>query len=106
MEFMVLQKQFQENHMVVNAGKCHCFTIDNDDLSHKITLNDNEIAGSNEKNGTLCLILHLFLKRQAKKLSVLARTNQYLNPNQKILLLNLVVKSQFSYCLLKGMFTS
>ena len=67
--------------MVVNAGKCHCFTIDNDDLSHKITLNDNEIAGSNEKNETLCLILHLFLKRQAKKFSVLARTNQYLTPN-------------------------
>ena len=67
--------------MVVNAGKCHCLTIDDDDLSHKITLNDNEIVGLNEKNGTLCLILHLFLKRQAKKLSVLARANQYLTPD-------------------------
>ena len=42
MDFMVLQKQFQENHMVVNPGKCHCFTIDDDDLSHKITLNDKK----------------------------------------------------------------
>ena len=42
--------------MVVNAGKCHCFTIDDDDLSHKITLNDNEIAGSNEK---LCVSYYI-----------------------------------------------
>ena len=35
--------------MVVNPAKCHYFTIDDDDLSHKITLHDNEIASSNEE---------------------------------------------------------
>ena len=52
------------------------------------------------------LILHHFEKRHDKKLSVLARTKHYLTPDQKILLLNSVVKSQFSYCLLIGMITS
>ena len=35
--------------MVVNPGKCHYFTIDDDDLSHKKTLNDNETASFNEE---------------------------------------------------------
>ena len=32
-DFMILHKQFHENHMVQNAGKCHYTVIDDDDPS-------------------------------------------------------------------------
>ena len=49
MDFMILQKWFNENHMVLNLGKCHYIVIGDDDSSHKIISNDNEIASSNEE---------------------------------------------------------
>ena len=45
-------------------------------------------------------------KTVGQKLSALARINHYLTPDQKIVLLNSVVKSQFSNCQLIWMFTS
>ena len=27
MDFMILHKWFQENHMVLDPGKCHCIVI-------------------------------------------------------------------------------
>ena len=50
MDFMILHKWFHENHMVLNPGKCHCIVIGDDDPSHKIILNNKEIASSNEEN--------------------------------------------------------
>ena len=41
-----------------------------------------------------------------QKLCALARINHYLTPDQELLLLNALVKSQFSYCPLMWMFTS
>ena len=35
--------------MVRNPSKCHYIEIGEDDPSHKITLNNNEIASSNEE---------------------------------------------------------
>ena len=35
--------------MVLNAGKYHYIVIGDDNLSHKIILNNNEIASSNEE---------------------------------------------------------
>ena len=46
-DFMILHKWFHENHMVLNRGKCHYTVIDDDDTTHKIVLNNNEIASSN-----------------------------------------------------------
>ena len=45
-------------------------------------------------------------EKAGQKLSTLAKTNYYLTQGQKLLLLNSVVKSQFSYCPLIWMFTS
>ena len=45
-------------------------------------------------------------KKARQKRCGLARINHYLTPDQKLLLLNSVVKSQFSYCLLIWVFTS
>ena len=54
----------------------------------------------------MILILHLFVKKEGQKLSALVRINHYLTQDQTLLLLNTVVKSQFSYCPLIGMFIS
>ena len=45
-------------------------------------------------------------KKAPQKLSALARKNHYPTADQKLLLLNSVVKSQFSYCPLIQVFTS
>ena len=45
-------------------------------------------------------------KKAGQKFSAPARTNHYLTQGQKLLLLNSVVKSQFSYCSLIWMFNS
>ena len=50
MDFMILRKWFHENHMLLNPGKCRCIVISDNDPSHKINFNTNEIANSNEKN--------------------------------------------------------
>ena len=49
MDFMILHKWFHENDMVQNPGKCYHIVIGNNDVSHKIVLNNNEIASSNEE---------------------------------------------------------
>ena len=49
MDFMILYKWFHENHMALNPGKCHYVVIGDDDPPHKIILNNNEIARSNEE---------------------------------------------------------
>ena len=36
--------------MVLNPGKCHNIVIDDDEPTHKICLNNNEIASSNLEN--------------------------------------------------------
>ena len=114
-DFMILQEWFQENHMVLNPGKRHYIEIGDDDPSHKIILNNNEIASSNEEkllgillDSKLSVNSHIasLCKKAGQKLSALARINHYLTPDQKSLLLNSVVKSQFSYCPLIWMFTS
>ena len=66
--------------MVLNPDKCHHIVIGDYDPTQKIDLNNNEIASSNEEkllgilwivNWTLILILHLFVKKQAKNLVLL-----------------------------------
>ena len=76
-----------------------------DDPSHKIVQNNSVIANSNEEklldillDSKLNLDSHItFLcEKSGQKLSALARINYYLTPDQKIFILNSVVKSQFS----------
>ena len=49
MNFMILHKWFHGNHMVLNLCKCHYIVIGDDNFSHKIILNNNEISGSNKE---------------------------------------------------------
>ena len=115
MEFMILHQWFHENHMTLNPGKCHYMVIGSRDLSHEIMLNNNKITSSNEEKllgifldsklnfeshiGSLC-------RKAGQKISALARLKNYLTSDQRNLLLNSVIKSQFTYCPLIWMFTS
>ena len=75
---------------------------------------NNEIVSSNEERLLYILLFKVnfdshntyLCKKAGQKLSALARINYYLTPDQKILLLISVVKSQYSYCPLIWMFTS
>ena len=49
MDSMILHKWFHENHIVLYPGKCHYILISDNDPIHKVILNNNEIASSNEK---------------------------------------------------------
>ena len=113
MDFMILRRWFHGNHIGLNAGKCHYIVIGCDDPTHKIIFNNNEIASSNvEKligillDSKLNFDSHItcLCKKTGQKLSALAKINHYLT-HKIILLLNSVVKSQFSYCPLIWMFT-
>ena len=115
MDFMILHRWFHENHMVLNSGKCDYIAISDDDPSHKIILNNNETASSNEEkllgillDSKLNFDSHItsLCKKAGQIFSALSRINHYLTLNQKLLLSNSVVKSQFSYCPLIWMFTS
>ena len=46
---MILHKWFHENHVVLNPGKCHYIEMSDNDPSHKIILNNNEIVTFNEE---------------------------------------------------------
>ena len=115
MYFMILHKWFHENHMVLNPGKCRYIVVGGDEPPYKIIFNNNDIGCSNEEklldillDSKLNIDSHItsLCKKAGQKRSSLARINHYLTPDQKMLLLNSVVKSQFSYCPLILMFTS
>ena len=115
MDFMILHQWFHENHMTSNPGKCHYMVIGCRDLLHEIMLNNNKITSSNEEK-----LLGIFLdsklnfeshitslcRKAGQKINALARLKNYLTLDQRNLLLNSVIKSQFTYCPLIWMFTS
>ena len=114
-DFVILHKLFPENYILLNPGKCHYIVIGGDDSTHKIILNNNEIASSNEEKLLGILLDSKFnfdsrikslCKKAGQKRSAFARIKHYLTPNQKLLLLTSVVKSQFSHFPLIWMFTS
>ena len=101
--------------MTLNPGKCHYMVIGSRDLSHDIILNNNKITSSNEEK-----LLRIFLdsklnfeshigslsRKAGQEISALTRLTNYLTSNQRNLLLNSVIRSQFTYCPLIWMFTS
>ena len=78
--------------MVLNPGKCRYIVIGDDDPTQKIILNNDEIASSNEEKLLGILLDSKFdfdshtkslCKKAGQKLSVFARINHYLTPDQK-----------------------
>ena len=92
--------------MVLNAGKCHYIVIGDDDPTHKIILNNNEITSSNvEKllgillDSKLNFDSHItsLCKKAGQKLSALARINHCLTQYQKLLLSSTVATVDLKY---------
>ena len=114
-DFMILHQWFHENHMTLNPGKCHYMVLGSRDLVHDIMPNNSNITSSNEEK-----LLGIFLdsklnfeshiaslcRKTCQKINALATLNSYLTSDQRNLLLNSVIKSQFTYCSLIWMFTS
>ena len=115
MDVMILHQWFHENHMPLNPGKCHHMVIGSRDLSPEIMLNNNKITSFNEEK-----LLGIFLdnelnfeshigsicRKAGQKINAFARLRNPLSIDERNLLLNSVIKSQFTYCPLIWMFTS
>ena len=89
-----------ENHQVLNPGKCHYLVLRRNSSYEKLLgiLVDRDL--SFEKHiKSLC-------RKAGQKLNALARISNYLTHDQKHLLLNAIIKSQFNYCPLIWMFCS
>ena len=110
-----MQKWSYENQMVLNLGKCHLLVLEKRWNSDTINLNGTKLASSSYVK-LLCVLIDRdlsfdkyikSLRRKAdQKLNALARITNYLTHDQKCLLLNSIIKSQFSYCPLIWMFCS
>ena len=110
MDSMILHQWFHEN-----PGKYQYLVIGSKDLSHEIMLNNNEISSSNEEK-LLGISLDMKLnfgshisslsRKAGQNINVLARLKNYLTSDQRNLLINSVIKSQFTYCPLVWVFSS
>ena len=112
-KFLIMQKWFYENHMVLNPGKCHYLVLGNRSNSDTINLNGTKLASYEKLLGILIdrdLSFDKHIKSLCRKadhkLNALARISNYLTHDQKRVLLNSIIKSHFSYCPLIWMFCS
>ena len=113
--FLIMQKWFYENHMVLNPGKCPFLVLGYRSNSDTIDLNGTKLAGSSYEKLLGILIdrdlsfdkyIKLLCRKAGQKLNALARISNYLTHDQDGLLLSSMIKSQFSYCPLIWMFYS
>ena len=101
--FLIMQKWFYENHMVLNPGKCHYLVLGNRSNSDTTNLNGTKLASSSYEKLLGILIdrdkhVKSLCRKAGQKLNALARVSNYLTHDQKRLFLNSIIKSQFSYC--------
>ena len=86
MDFIILDKWFHENHMVLNLGKCQYIVIDDDGSSHQIISINNKIASSNEYN-----FLGILLDNKLNLILIFIYLSLYKKAGQKLsALVNLV----------------
>ena len=113
--FLIMQRWFYKNHMVLNPGKCHYLLLGNKSNSDTINLNGMKLVSSSyEKllgiltDRDLSFDKHIksLCRKAGQKLHALARISNFVTHDQKRLLLNSIIKSQFSYCPLIWMFCS
>ena len=80
--FLIMQKWFYENHMVLNPGKCHYLVLGNRSNSDTINLNGTKLASSSYEKLLGILIdrdlsfdkhIKSLCRKAGQKLNVLAR---------------------------------
>ena len=101
--------------MVLNLGKRHYLALGKRSNSDTINVNGTKLASSSYEKLLGILIdpdlsfdknTKPLCRKAGQKLNALARIKNYLTHHQKRLVLNSVIKSQFSYCPLIWMFCS
>ena len=114
-DFDAVTKWFYENHMALNAGKCHFMCLGKDTGNETFIFKSLVMKNSKEQkilgvtiDNKLTFKSHIknLCKKASQKISALSRLSNHLNDSQKRLVLNSIVKSQFSYCPLVWMFCS
>ena len=114
-DFRVVTEWFYENYMILNPQKCHYMSIGNNAENDKFEFEDLCLENSEEEvilgitiDNKLSFDSHIkkICRNIGQKLSVLLRIASYLELDQKKLLFNAMIKSQFSYCPLVCMFSS
>ena len=113
-EFKIVTEWFYENCMVLNPQKCHYMIlglkeddyiniegidIKNSDEETLLGIKIDKRLNFNSHTKDIC-------RRAAQKLNALCRISYFMTNNQRTLLINTLVKSQFNYCPLVWMFSS
>ena len=113
--FDAVTEWFYENHMALNAGKCHFMCLGKDTRNETFTFKGLVMKNSKGQkilgvtiDNKLTFKSHIknLCKKASQKIGSLSRLSNHLNNSQKGLALNSIVKSQFSYCPLVWMFCS
>ena len=112
---MQLRNGLCENHMALNAGKCHFMCLGKD-TRNEIFIFKALVMKKNKEQKILGVTIDNKLtfkshvknlcKKASQKIGALSRLSNHLNDSQKRLILNSIVKSQFSYCPVVWMFYS
>ena len=114
-DFQIVSDWFYENYMVLNADKCHFMCLGKNTEEETFTFNEIVMKNSKEEkilgviiDNKLSFKSHIkeLCKKASQKLAALSRLSGYLNSNEKQLVFNSVLKSQFNYCPLVWMFCS
>ena len=101
--------------MALNAGKCHFMCPGKDTRNENFLFKGLVMKNSKEQkilgvtiDNKLTFKSHIknLYKKASQKIGALSRLSNHLNDYQERLILNSVVKSQFSYCPLVWMFCS
>ena len=104
---------FRENHMKVNADKCHLLvssggrcTAKIEDFSIKNSTKEKQLGAKFDSNLSFESHITSICKKASQKLHVLARISHYMDLNKRRNLMKAFITSQFSYCPLIWMFHS
>ena len=101
--------------MALKAGKCHFMCLGKDTRNETFIFKGLVMKNSKEQkilgvtiDNKLTFKSHIknLCKKASQKIGALSRLSNHLNDSQKRLILNSIVKSQFSYCPLVWMFCS
>ena len=106
---------FYENFTVLSSRKCYFMCIGRDGENETFIFND--ICYENSKEGDILEItinnklnfdnhIRKMYKKSGLKLYALSRISAFLNKDQKRIIFNAMIKSQFLYCPLMYMFSS
>ena len=114
-DFGIVTNWFYENFMVLNSKKCHFMCIGKDGENETFTFKDVCYKSSKEEvilgitiDNKLSFDSHIrkMCKKSGQKFNAHSRITTFLNKDQKSIIFNAMIKSQFSYCPIIWKFSS